>query len=547
MIEKGIPAREYVPGALGLLPKAKRLHIAAQKKTGKSLVFGVVVPLHVVAAGGTVAILDRENGAEEYARRLEAVLGARGADAGFKETARQGYHYHAWPAMRLNWGSDRGYPDAFADTDLVVFDSSRPHLTPLGLKEDLSDDYAEFTAALVDPLMRAGKTVIVLDNTGHAEKGRARGTSAKEDLADIAFTMKTITPFSANSAGRVKLRCTASRLGEFTAGATWQMQLGGGHYGAWERIGARPPAERDDLHEAVAGVLIAAADPMGVERIGRAIRDRPGNSLHFAAETLRSALAEWASDPTSGIIAGHDGVGYTVHVGRPRHGGQVGEAATRRETTSDDEGESRAAVEDLPVSGSGDMGRHGGHVAVVAPVRGDTADAGADTDDGELPDGYTEEYLPDCLTSTFPGSSSYQRTTLPAPPAIACCVQTASAPPAPGSAGATACVGRGPGVPSPESTGRPWIVAEGAIVPGAAAAVIGRETSVAAANASAADDTLPTAIALVVRQRKIILRFILVACRPPGTARPDRITRPVQPARPQGHKATRPQGYSRSD
>src|ERR1700736_529058 len=52
------------------------------------------------------------------------------------------------------------------------------------------------------------------------------------------------------------------------------------------------------------------------------------------------------------------------------------------------------------------------------------------------------EIVPACLTSSLPGSSSYQRTTVPAPPAIVCCVQSASAPPALGSAAATACVRR---------------------------------------------------------------------------------------------------------
>jgi hypothetical protein len=31
----------------------------------------------VIASGGTVVVMDRENGANEYARRLEAVLAAR--------------------------------------------------------------------------------------------------------------------------------------------------------------------------------------------------------------------------------------------------------------------------------------------------------------------------------------------------------------------------------------------------------------------------------------------------------------------------------------
>ena len=177
IIRDGIPEREYVPGADGLLPRAKRVHIAAERKTGKSLSIAVVTAVQIVAAGGTVVVLDRENGADEYARRLRDVLDARDVD---RERVREHLRYHAWPALRLDWGE--GYAAAFAGADVVIFDSSRSHLTPLGLKEDQSDDFAAFTDALIDPLMQAGIATVILDNAGHQEKDRPRGTSSKGDL-----------------------------------------------------------------------------------------------------------------------------------------------------------------------------------------------------------------------------------------------------------------------------------------------------------------------------------------------------------------------------
>ncbi len=232
MIETGIPPREFIPGA-DPLPRAKRAHVAAAAKSGKSLGLGVVTAIDIIEAGGTVVILDRENGADEYARRLEAVLEGRDTD---REGVRERLRYYAWPTMSLAWRDDASYPAVFAGADLVIFDSSRSHTAPLGLTEDASDDWATFTTALIDPLARAGIATVTLDNMGHQEKGRPRGTSAKEDLCDIAYTMKVIAPFSSTLAGRLELRCSRSRIGEITAGDTWHMQLGAGDYGSWERV-----------------------------------------------------------------------------------------------------------------------------------------------------------------------------------------------------------------------------------------------------------------------------------------------------------------------
>ena len=48
-------------------------------------------------------MLDRENGADEFARRLESVLDARGADDAFREAVRDRLRYYAWPTLSLDW------------------------------------------------------------------------------------------------------------------------------------------------------------------------------------------------------------------------------------------------------------------------------------------------------------------------------------------------------------------------------------------------------------------------------------------------------------
>jgi hypothetical protein len=267
MIRAGIPAREFVAGTAGAFPKGKRCHVTAEKKTGKSISIAVATAVEIVAAGGSVAVLDRENGADEYARRTDSVLVARDADDAFREQVRQRLRYYAWPALSLAWREDPDYPAALGESEVVIFDSSRQHLTPLGLDENSAGDWSQFSDGLIDPLMQAGKTTIVLDNAGHLEKDRARGTTAKEDLADLAFTMKVIAPFSLSVAGRIHLRCIASRIGELTIGDTWQMELGAGHYGSWQQLGRERPEHRSSFR------------PTNImEKVSRTVEQTPGLS-----------------------------------------------------------------------------------------------------------------------------------------------------------------------------------------------------------------------------------------------------------------------------
>ena len=189
MIENGIPERQFVPGTGGALVKGKRHHIAASAKTGKSLAIGIVLAVDVVFAGGAVVVLDRENGSDEYARRLGSVLDARKATKEQRELVRANYRYHVWPVLKLEWGTEPDYPAAFSGADLVIFDSTRKFLTSVGLEENVSDDYSKFAELLVDPLTHAEIASMLLDNAGH-EENRARGSSSKGDLCDVMFTLQ---------------------------------------------------------------------------------------------------------------------------------------------------------------------------------------------------------------------------------------------------------------------------------------------------------------------------------------------------------------------
>jgi hypothetical protein len=75
-VRDGLPPREFIPGMGGALVRGKRHHIHGPAKTGKTETIAVVGGLDIAAAGCTVVVLDRENGADEYARRVAAVLNA---------------------------------------------------------------------------------------------------------------------------------------------------------------------------------------------------------------------------------------------------------------------------------------------------------------------------------------------------------------------------------------------------------------------------------------------------------------------------------------
>lgn len=347
-LRNGIPERRYVPGCHGMLAAGKRHHVTAARKTGKSIAFGIVTAVDVVEAGGTVAVLDRENGRDEYARRLDDVLKARTAAAELVDAVQARFRYYDWPTVNLAWGKNAAYPEAFAGVDLVIFDSSRAFLTSVGLEENLSDDYSKFVEGLLSPLVQYEIATLVLDNTGHDAKERPRGTSSKEDLADVAFTLKVLVEFNKAKAGRLELAKSHSRLGEIQG--RWTMELGGGSYGTWER----PDEDRKEMFRLIAVESLVELGPMGRDELIKTTRARGAKGRN---ETLRAWLSELSSDPTSGLVKTTDG--YAPE-GWPRSAGHPG-AMGPQPTSSDP-----LAPGPLPTGARGERG----HPSDLAPGSG---------------------------------------------------------------------------------------------------------------------------------------------------------------------------------
>jgi hypothetical protein len=233
-IEDGVPELEYLPASDGILVRGHRHLIAAPAKSGKSLTT-LVHTLHMVQAGATVVVLDKENAQQLYALRLQAILTAWGESADLRRRIQKQFRYLEFPKLIKTDGPKLATWAKNVAADLVVFDSQRMFLTDLALNEDDADDYATFMAAAIDPLFEVGIATLILDNTGHNNDGRSRGSSAKRDLNELLFSLSSMQEFSEPQIGRVKLALPpgSSRLGNQ---GEWTMILGGGRYGQWRKL-----------------------------------------------------------------------------------------------------------------------------------------------------------------------------------------------------------------------------------------------------------------------------------------------------------------------
>lgn len=297
LIEDGIPPIEYLPASDEMLRRGKRHYIAAPRKEGKS----IAVLAHLVdmaLADAEVVVLDRENGQELYASRLADVMTARKLSTKQRKQVGKRLSYYEFPTLKS--GDAEDLVELLGAADLVVFDSQRMFLSDLGLREAESDDYASFMAYVIDPLFRAQVATLILDNTGHKEQTRGRGTSSKGDLNEILFSIETITPFDLYKRGKIKLKIEDSRMGNR---GEWTMDLGGGYFYPWEQVNT-DTAPRADFREAAEAAL-TDGKPRGMDKLIEAVRS--GGKVKIATPHARHLLGEYAKDPNNPITHGPKG------------------------------------------------------------------------------------------------------------------------------------------------------------------------------------------------------------------------------------------------
>lgn len=294
VVEEGLPPIEYLPASDGMLVRGRRHLIAAPAKEGKSISMEVHW-VDMAIAGAVVVVLDRENGQEIYARRLDDLFRARNFNKRQWEKVRAGLRYYEFPQLRRD--DAENLVESFREADLVVFDAQRMFLSDFEYSESDSDDYAKFMSYAIDPLFRARIATCILDNTGHGDKRRSRGTSAKGDLNEVVFTLKGEAPFDLYRRGRVKLTVNFSRLGNT---GDWIMDLGGGHFGPW-----RPITEVRDRPDFLAEVeKLVGYKPQGADKLIEGARQA---GVHIGQKEARELLRQYAAAPDVPITAADDG------------------------------------------------------------------------------------------------------------------------------------------------------------------------------------------------------------------------------------------------
>jgi hypothetical protein len=256
LIDEGIPPREYHACSDGMLAVPSRNSIAAPKKTGKSLA-SLCHFVRMALEDEVILILDRENGQDEYARRLEEIMTAWDLSHDDRDTIQQNLIYHAFPTLRPDDTTEFVNYCLDLDATVVLFDSQRRFLTDFNLKESDADDYARFMESAIDPLFRSGITTIILDNTPHSDDTRSRGSATKGDLVDTVFHIETLQPFDKDTRGAIKLVQDDSRFGDRHI---WRMEIGGGHFGKWIKDSTAKVSVRDDVFATVSTLAKLIAD-----------------------------------------------------------------------------------------------------------------------------------------------------------------------------------------------------------------------------------------------------------------------------------------------
>jgi hypothetical protein len=210
-----LDTRELRPWTLGLtdvLRPGYRAMFFGPRGNGKSLA-ALIGGVQVIEAGGRVTYLDLENGEHRQAERLAAILAGRGPEIARAVSERLDYRSNVRLGALDNRQAVAAWAALFEGCDLVIIDSVARVLGQLGLKENEAADFSCFTTQYVDPVAERGAAVLLLDNTGHEEKNRARGSSAKLDLTELAYrvTAKGIAP---DRHGTITLDRVRSRDGD---------------------------------------------------------------------------------------------------------------------------------------------------------------------------------------------------------------------------------------------------------------------------------------------------------------------------------------------
>jgi hypothetical protein len=320
--DAGNDPRQEAPGTAGTLHAGVAAAMWADRGQGKSSAALVLAASHA-AAGGRSLYLDRENQPELSKARAQAITSANGFPDVLEDETLVIRHY---PAVAL-WEAE-DFAEAVAGLGFtgVVYDSLREFLGQLALDPDAERDITRFFTVFVTPLLRRGLWVLALDNVGHAEKGRPKGSATKLDACAQGYQLETTSKFGPERIGALRITCKRSRYGD--EDREWTMRLGGGLFEVPHTDSQTPDAKRRqaaaDQREQLRLVAVKALTtraPQGRDDLIAAVR---AAGLALSNRYARELLADLSSDPASGIThtpRGYQITGETLQIEAPPEGG----------------------------------------------------------------------------------------------------------------------------------------------------------------------------------------------------------------------------------
>jgi hypothetical protein len=352
----------------------------ADRGEGKSSVALALGTAHA-AAGGRVVYLDRENSPSLNKARVQAIMDANGWPDLREEGRFVCRHY---PTIGRWQGEHVAEAIAGLGFTGVVYDSLREFLGQLALDPDSEADVTVFFTTFVTPLLERGLWVLLLDNVGHTEKGRPKGSATKLDACPQGYLVETTSKFSPEKIGAIRITCKRSRYGD--EDCTWTMRIGDGMFGVPQPDSTTDNAkraqaasdERESFRQAALAALQAEA-PLSRDKLKSAIR-KAGGKVGRSANEL---LADLASDPASGLE--HTPHGYRIAeqtlplkpVTEARDTPPVtGTAGQARDTPNRDTPQTPPQSQNRPVTAPRDTPVTGQGVTPVTPLR--KGDGGTD-------------------------------------------------------------------------------------------------------------------------------------------------------------------------
>lgn len=299
--------RDEVPATAGMLHRGIPVEMFGERGAGKSIVT-VMLGVSAANAGERVLYLDRENGAGLIKGHIDGILESNdGWDDPLASERFVGRHY---PQVAKTW-----QPNDFAEAigglgfTVVMFDSLREFLSQLGLDPDKEKDISAFMTQLVTPLVQRRIAVVMLDNVGHQEKGRPKGSASKLDAVPQAYQVVAEDEFSPAKQGRVEITCTRSRYGD--KDRVWSMRVGAGLFElpktnstAPEHDLARQAQRRHEKCRVAMIEALRAHEPLLRDDLMREVR---GRGVRARSNRIREMFAQIAADPTTGVGSGPDG------------------------------------------------------------------------------------------------------------------------------------------------------------------------------------------------------------------------------------------------